>query len=161
MRCEEVRKIIAEDWPEETPAAVREHLAGCPVCDGLARDHRLVRAGFHALAAEPAPEPSWGFSTRLLRRLQESPEREGAEFLERVGRRVVYASFVLALTLLLALALPSSGPLRGPTTAELYLAQSESEVVTAGNDPILTGEFPENNGAVPVAPGNGGAGKKQ
>jgi hypothetical protein len=61
----------------------------------------------------------------------------------------------------LALALPSSGPLRGPTTAELYLAQSESEVVTAGNDPILTGEFPENNGAAPVAPGNGGAGKKQ
>ena len=159
MRCEEVRKIIAEDWPEETPAAVREHLAGCPVCDSLARDHRLVRAGFHALAAEPAPEPSWGFSTRLLRRLQESPEREGAEFLERVGRRVVYATFLLALTLLLALALPSSGPLRGPTTAELYLAQSE--VVIAGNDPVFTGEFPENNGATPVAPGNGGAGEKQ
>ncbi|MGD0921217.1 MAG: hypothetical protein ABSA70_05545 [Terriglobia bacterium] len=159
MRCEEVRKIIAEDWPEEAPAAVREHLAGCPACDALARDHRLVRTGFHALAAEPAPEPSWGFSTRLLRRLQESPEREGAEFLERVGRRVVYATFLLALTLLLALALPSSGPLRGPTTAELYLAQSE--VVTAGNDPIFTGEFPENNGAAPVAPGNGGAGEKQ
>jgi anti-sigma factor RsiW len=161
MRCEEVRKIIAEDWPEEAPAAVREHLAGCPACDALARDDRLVRAGFHALAAEPAPEPSWGFSTRLLRRLQESPAQEGAEFLERVGRRVVYATFLLALTLLLALALPSSGPLRGPTTADLYLAQSESEVVTAGNDPILTGEFPENNGAVPATPGNGGAGKKQ
>ena len=161
MRCEEVRKIIAEDWPEETPAAVREHLAGCPVCDGLARDHRLVRAGFRVLAAEPVPEPSWGFSTRLLRRLEESPAQEGAEFLERVGRRVVYATFVLALTLLLALVLPPSGPLRGPTTAELYLAQSESEVVTAGNDPIFAGELPENNGATPVAPENGGAGKKQ
>jgi anti-sigma factor RsiW len=159
MRCEEVRKIFAEDWPEETPAAVREHLAGCPACDGLARDHRLVRAGFHALAAEPAPEPSWGFSTRLLRRLEESPAQEGAEFLERVGRRVVYATFVLALTLLLALALPSSGPLRGPATAELYLAQSE--IVTGGNDPIFAGELPENNGATLVAPENGGAGKKQ
>lgn len=161
MRCEEVRKIIAEDWLEEAPAAVREHLAGCPVCDGLARDCRLVRAGFHALAAEPAPEPSWGFSARLLRQLEGPSEQEGAEFLERVGRRVVYATFVLALTLLLALALPSSGPLRGPTTAELYLAQSESEVVTAGNDPILTDEFPENNGATLVTPQNGGTGEKQ
>ena len=80
------------------------------------------------------------------------------EFLERAGRRVVYATCVLALTLLLALALPSSGPLRGPTTAELYLAQSEE--VTAGSIPIFTGELPSNNGATPVAPENSGTGKK-
>jgi hypothetical protein len=159
MRCEDVRKIIAEDWPEETPAAVREHLAGCAACDRLARNHKLVRAGFRVLAAEPVPEPSWGFSTRLLRRLQESSERQGAEFLERVGRRVIYATCLLALTLLLALILPSSGPLRGPTTADLYLA--ESEVLTAGNAPMYTGEFAESNGALPVIPENSEAGKKQ
>jgi hypothetical protein len=150
--------MLLEDWPEEISAAVHEHLAGCPGCDALAREYGLVRAGFRALAAEPTPEPSWGFSARLLRRLEKSPDEEGTEFLERVGRRVVYASFLLALTLLLALALPSSGPLRGPTTADLYLAQSE--VVTVGTSPIFAGELPENQGATPVALENGGAGKK-
>lgn len=158
MRCDEIRQIIIEDWPAEIPAAVREHLAGCPGCEALVRDYGLVRAGFRALATEPVPEPSWGFSTRVLRRLAESPEQESGEFLERVGRRVVYATCLLALTLLLALALPSSGPLRGPTTADLYLAQSE--VVMAGNTPVYTGEFSETNGVILVAPENGGAGKK-
>jgi hypothetical protein len=54
--------------------------------------------------------------------------------------------------------LPSSGPLRGPTMAELYVAQSEE--VTAGSIPIFTGELPGNNGATPVAPENIGTGKK-
>jgi anti-sigma factor RsiW len=151
--------MLLEDWPEEISAAVREHLAGCPGCDALAREYELVRAGFRALAAEPVPEPSWGFSTRLLRRLEKSPDEEGAAFLERVGRRVVYASFLLALTLLLALALPSSSPLRSPTTADLYLAQAE--VATAGAGPIFAGELPENHGAISVAPDNGGADRKQ
>jgi hypothetical protein len=158
MRCDEVRRIIVEDWPAEVPAAAREHLRSCHGCATLARDYELVRAGLRALASEPVPEPSWGFSTRLLRRLQESSEREGAEFLERVGRRVVYATLLLTLTLLLALALPPSGPLRGPTAADLYLAQAE--VVTAGNAPIYTGESLETNGATLVAPENGEAGNK-
>lgn len=158
MRCEEVHRILLEDWPEEISAAVREHLAGCPGCDALAREYGLVRAGFRALAAEPAPEPSWGFSTRLWRRLEKSPDEEGPEFLERVGRRVVYASFLLALTLLLALALPSSGPLRGPAAADFYLAQQES--VTLGSDPILTGQLPENDVVVPADSVNGGGQRK-
>jgi hypothetical protein len=153
MRCEDVHRIIVEDWPEEIPAAVREHLAGCPGCGALAREYGLVRAGFRALAAEPVPEPSWGFAVRVLRRLEESPVPEGAEFLERVGKRVVYASFLLALTLLLALALPSSGPLRGPTAADFYLAQQES--VTMGSDPILTGELVENDALVRAGSANG------
>jgi hypothetical protein len=158
MRCEDVHRIIAEDWPEEIPAAVREHLAGCPGCGALAREYGLVRAGFRALAAEPVPEPSWGFAVRVLRRLEESPVPEGEEFLERVGKRVVYASFLLALTLLLALALPSSGPLRGPTAADFYLAQQES--VTMGSDPILTGELVENDAFVRANSANGGVQRK-
>lgn len=147
MRCEEVHKIL-EDWPEEISAPVREHLAGCPGCGALAREYGLVRVGLRTLAAEPVPEPSWGFAVRVLRRLEESPVPEGAEFLERVGRRVVYASFLLALTLLLALALPSSGPLRGPTAADFYLAQQES--VTLAGDPILTGQLSENYVVIPA-----------
>jgi anti-sigma factor RsiW len=147
-----------EDWPEEIPAAVREHLAGCPACGALAREYGLLRAGFRALAAEPGPEPSWGFAVRVLRRLEESPEEEGAEFLERAGRRVVYATCILALTLLLALVLPSSGPVRGPTTTDLYLAQSEE--LTAMSSPIFLGELPNGNGGTPVAPENSRTGKK-
>ena len=158
MRCEDVHRIIVEDWPEEIPAAVREHLAGCPGCGALAREYGLVRAGFCALAAEPVPEPSWGFAVRVLRRLEESPEEGEAEFLERVGRHVVYASFLLALTLLLALALPTSGPLRGPTAADFYLAQQES--VTIGSDPILTGELAENDAFVRTDSANGGVQRK-
>jgi anti-sigma factor RsiW len=158
MRCEEMRRMILEDWPEEVPAAVREHVAGCAECRAYVRDFGALRVGFRALAAEPVPEPSWGFATRVLRRLEETRDEVSVEFLERAGRRVVYATCVLALTLLLALALPSSGPLRGPTTAELYLAQAEE--VTAGSIPIFTGELPSNNGVTPVAPENSGTGKK-
>jgi hypothetical protein len=153
MRCEEVHRILLEDWPEEISATVREHLAGCPACGALARECGLVRAGFRALAAEPVPGPSWGFAARVLRRLEESPAPEGLEFLERAGRRVVYASFALALTLLLALVLPSSGPLRGPTVADFYLAQQES--VTIASDPILTGELAENDAFVRAEAANG------
>lgn len=154
MRCEEVRRMFVEDWPEEVSAPVREHLAGCAACGALAREYGLLRAGLRALAAEPAPEPSWGFATRLLRRLEESPEVEGAAFVERAGRRVVYATCILALTLLLALVLPSSGPLRGPTAADYYLAQQES--VTMGSDPILTGELTGNDAFVRANGVNGG-----
>jgi anti-sigma factor RsiW len=158
MRCEEMRRMILEEWPEEVPAAVREHVAGCAECRAYVRDFAIVRAGLRALAAEPAPEPSWGFATRVLRRLEERREEMSGEFLERAGRRVVYATCVLALTLLLALALPSSGPLREPTTADLYLAQSEE--VTAMSSPVFLGELPNSNGVIPVAPENSGTGKK-
>jgi len=46
-------------------------------------------------------------------------------FFERAGRRFVLAGMLLALLFILALALPSTGPFRGPATAEVYLAQPE------------------------------------
>jgi anti-sigma factor RsiW len=158
MRCEEVHRIFVEDWSEEISAPVREHLAGCPACGTLAREYGLLRAGLRALAAQPAPEPSWGFATRVLRRLEETRDEASGEFLERAGRRVVYATCILALTLLLALVLPSSGPVRGPTTTDLYLAQSEE--LTAMSSPIFLGELPNGNGGTPVAPENSRTGKK-
>lgn len=159
MRCNEVRNMILEVWPEEVPPPVREHMRGCPACAAFVGDYGLVREGFRALALEVAPDPSWGFAERLLRRLEELREPQVAEFLERAGKRVVYATGLLALTLMLALLLPSSGPLRGPTTAELYLA--EQEMVAPGNAPIFTGDASEAYEAAPLPLANGGEDQKR
>lgn len=150
MRCEKVRETLEEVGAGEIPVPVREHLARCAACEAYARDWRFVRAGFHALAEELPPEASLGFAARLVRRLEEEAEQTGigTEFFERVGRRFVYATLVLALTLLLALALPPSGPLRGPAAAESVLAQPE--IATMRNDPIFGDEFVDNSDAAPV-----------
>lgn len=153
MRCEEVRFRFEETSPEALSEEVREHLAQCADCRAYARDWRLARAGFLALAGEAVPDPSLGFATRVLRRLEES--LEPAQFLELAGRRMVYAGLLLALMLLLALALPASGPLRGPTTAELYWAQPDTTTLTSDAifpDESLDGrelksQAPEANGA--------------
>ena len=68
------------------------------------------------------------------------------EFFERVGRRVVYVAGTLALMLILVLAVPSSGPLRGPTAAELYWTQSD--VASVGSDASFGDESLENSDAV-------------
>lgn len=156
MRCDEVREILEEAKAEELSAPVREHLAKCAACETYARDWRLVEMGFRALRAEPAPETSPGFATRLVRRLEEAAETGdvGLEFLEVVGRRVVYATVLLAFTLLLAMALPSSGPLRGPSAAELFFAQPEN--LTAENDPIFADDLAESYVTPPTGQTNEG-----
>jgi anti-sigma factor RsiW len=148
MRCEEVRNRLVEVWPQEAPEPVRGHLATCAKCRLYARDWERVRAGFAALAAEPAPEPSWGFKERVLRRLEEAPDTVGfaEEFFERAGRRVVYAAGVLALMLLLVMAVPSSGPLRGPTAAELYAAEVEA---AGGTNSLYAAEVFDVPAAIP------------
>ena len=104
-----------------------------------------------ALAAQSGPEPSWGFATRLVRRLNDLQEGvRGTDFLEQVGRRVVYAAGLLTLLILLALVLPSSGPLRGPTTSELYWAQADTGTIT--NYTILPDEPPEGRDVNAPAP---------
>ena len=125
MRCEEVRKSLLEGWSQDVEEPARTHLSACKECRLYARDLGLLRGGFQALAQELVPEPSWGFAERLLRRLEEGADTPNLaeEFFERVGRRVVYVAGTLALVLILVLAVPSSGPLRGPTAAELYWTQ--------------------------------------
>ncbi len=151
MRCEEVQKILEEFETRKLPGVVREHLARCSGCEAYARDWRLVRAGFRSLAEEQAPVASLGFAARLVRRLGEAAEQHCLESvgLERAGRRFLYAAALLTLTLLLSLVLPSSGPVRGPATADLYRAQTE--VATAGNDPIFAPGLQDNHGAAPAS----------
>jgi hypothetical protein len=156
MRCEEARTILIEREGGERPAALREHVAICPSCQAYANDLESLQAGFRALAAQSGPEPSWGFATRLVRRLNELEERSrGADFLEQVGRRVVYAAGLLTLLLLLALGLPASGPLRGPTTSELYWAQADTGTLT--NYAILPDEPLEARELNPPAPNPSGS----
>lgn len=150
MRCEEIREVVEGHAAQEIPAAVREHLAACPGCRAYALDWRLVRGGLGVLAGEPVPEVSLGFRARLVRRLEEAREAGGAagEFVERVGRRVVFATLLLALTSLLALVLPPAGPVRGAAAADLFPAQAE--VALGENDPLFAPDYQDNPAAAPT-----------
>ena len=158
MRCDQVLEILLEAGGESA-ASVQEHVRGCAACEATARDWRALRLGFVAMAAESVPEPSAGFARRLIRRLGEvEPWRGGEAFFELVGRRFVYAALLLAATLLLALVLPATGPVRAPTSSEIYLAQPE--VVEAQNDTVFPGQSVEDVSYHPQPSSGGGLGSK-
>jgi len=127
------------------PETLREHLAACKECTVWWKEWQLLSAGFRALAAESVPEPSLGFSARVLRRLEEGAALSGwgaaGDFFERAGRRVVWATLLMTLTVLLALVLPSSGPVRGLGEPEYLLAQPS--VASMSGDPFLDQDSPE------------------
>lgn len=150
MHCDAVREILEEVSPAELSGPVREHLTRCADCAAYAWEWRLVHAGFQVLKDEAAPEPTLGFAARLVRKLDEAHMPSPAEaFLERVGRRVVYATLLMTFVLLLALALPPSGPLRGPSVSELLSAGPE--VTVAVSDPVFPYELPNELDLVPNA----------
>ncbi|HUY13514.1 MAG TPA: hypothetical protein VMX16_07785 [Terriglobia bacterium] len=141
MRCDQVRQNL-EDGGEAYPVLVLDHLRQCPPCASYERDWRWVRSGMVALAQEAGPEPSWGFASRVLRRLDEvlPPLRLMDDFFETAGRRVVYFTFLLAMLLLLAIALPSTGPLRGHRGRDV--SWPRPEIVATRDYPIPPGELP-------------------
>src|SRR5215472_7452046 len=140
MRCRKVQKNLAELGPTELSGPALAHLAAFDACRAAARRMELWRAGMEVLVREPVPEPSPRFLARVMRRLEEAVgERTTAEeFLERAGRRVIYATCVLTVAVLLVLVLPSSGPLRAPANAELFFA--EPEIQTLADDPVSAEE---------------------
>lgn len=147
MDCKEIRDLVSELWGDELPAEAREHLSKCAGCEVFWRDARLVQAGFRGLAEEAAPEASLGFASRVVRRLQEWEERGArSEFFETVGRRFVYATFALTLALLLSLALPTSGPVRGVAGADFLGLQSPSQ---ASQPDVIGGDFGDSHDLVP------------
>jgi predicted anti-sigma-YlaC factor YlaD len=145
MRCKDAQEMLVDTTREGCPSGVREHLDQCPACRSYAADQLILAEGMKLLAQENIPESSAGFCTRLVRRI--SDERIGsAQFLEYAGRRVVYATLVLVFFLLLAMIVPSSGPVRRESNIQTYPPQQEAETVTAGNYSVSLESVP----AVPV-----------
>ncbi len=156
MGCRKVQKILVELGRTELSGPLLDHLAVCSSCNDYARRRELWRAGVEALAAVPVPAPSPGFRTRVMRRLEEAVRERttSEEFLERAGRRVVYATFVLAVAVLLVLVLPPTGPLRTPANAEISFAEPETQTMAddpvfaedhLGNRPPAKQPFPQQN----------------
>lgn len=153
MRCKQVQLDLDESKSAELSPALREHLASCKDCQLFLREWQRIAAGFGVLAGDPMPEASPGFAARLTRRLEEFADsrRSWRDYAESVGRRFVYAAFVLTALYILALLLPASGPLRGPATADPYLARTES--VAPENDPIFGTDLQDLDQAPPTEPG--------
>jgi len=152
MRCDDVRDRLDDLWEGEGGAEVRQHLTQCASCARYHRDLRLVGAGLRLLKHEEAVEPSLGFAERLVRQLGEMSKAPSvADFFEHVGRRFVYASLVMTFLALLALALPSTGPVRGLTAADIQMPTTQ-EASLAYSD--LTGEtsLQESPDLAPVEP---------
>jgi hypothetical protein len=147
MDCKEIRDLMSEQWGGELSAEGREHVNKCAGCEGLLRGARLVHAGFRALAEEAVPEASLGFSSRLVRRLQEWKEKgTRSEFFETVGRRFVYATLALTLALLLSIVLPTSGPVRGVAGADFLGLQSNSQ---ASQPDVIGGDLGDSRDFIP------------
>ena len=133
MRCDAVRQIVEEGL--NRPPAVVAHLESCSGCKEYLRTWETLRGGLIALRAEDPPEPSIGFTTRVMRRLENNPLDLGQQFIDQIGRRVVYATLMVALMLLLVLLLPPSGPYRSSGVSESVLVQAQ--VATLSNEQIL------------------------
>lgn len=148
MRCKETRIWFEDGEGGQMPSSVREHLQTCPACQADERDWKLVATGFRVLSGEPVPNASTGFGARLTRRLAEPSlaGRAAAQFWDLVGRRVILVGSLLALTVVMALMLPPSGPWRSPAGLDLSLLQAE---VAAENDPVLPDDFGGNQSAAP------------
>lgn len=124
MRCDVVRRTVEE--ATAIPGPLQQHLASCIACQEYAKRWQLLRSGFAALAHDEPPEPSLGFAQRLVRRIQDARDsQKGQQFVLDAGRRVVYATLLMALILMLGLVIPASGPLRAPRAAESVLSQPQ------------------------------------
>src|SRR5579859_2594927 len=125
MHCDAVRQIV-EETMARTPA-VQVHIESCSGCKEYLRKWGMLQTGLAAIGREEPPEPSTGFTTRLMRRLENvSPDFQfGQQLLDQIGRRVVYATLMLALMLALILALPSSGPFRSSGISDSVFVRAQ------------------------------------
>ncbi|HZT71588.1 MAG TPA: hypothetical protein VFC10_17805 [Terriglobia bacterium] len=135
MRCDTVRQMVEEDV--EISPSLRVHLDSCSACKEYLRSWQAVRAGLVALGVESPPEPSIGFTKRVMNRIENAREeiQFGEQFIDQIGRRFVYAMLMVALTLLLVLLLPSSGPLRSSGVSQSVLVQTQ--MATLSNEQVL------------------------
>jgi anti-sigma factor RsiW len=139
MRCGKARQLMLE---ESGDGAVRleQHLAACPACAAEAQDWARLQQGMRQFAMQAVPEPSLGFASRLVRNLQEVSGLERAgDFLERAGRRFVYAALLATLLLFGILVVPNSSPVRSASVAADVSAQPDT--LAAQNYPIYSGQL--------------------
>jgi hypothetical protein len=159
MSCDEIRDRLENLWEGGDTAEAELHLKECAPCAQYSRELDLLRSGFHLLKEEEVPSPSVGFAERVVRRLAETTRSSSlADFFELVGRRFVYATLVLTFLTLLALALPSTGPVRGLTVTDIQTTVQESSL--AYTDPMgdpAAQEAPDY--AVSENPAHAGAGE--
>ncbi len=141
MRCDAVRQIVEEGM--NMPPAVAAHVESCSGCKGYLRKWETLRGALIALRAEDPPEPSIGFTTRVMHRLEDNPAELGQQFIDQIGRRVVYATLMVALMLLLVLMLPPSGPYRSSGISESVLVQAQ--VASLSNEQILGVDGADNS----------------
>ena len=135
MRCDAVRRIVEENMTK-TPA-VEAHVDSCSACKEYLRKWAALRASLITLRAEEPPEPSIGFTARLMRRLESAPAEFplGNQLMDQIAKRIVYATLMVVLALGLLLALPSSGPLRSSGISESVLVQNQ--LATLSNEQVL------------------------
>jgi len=151
MRCDDIRHRLNMNWDEELPSEVRRHVAECASCSAHHRDLRLLRAGFTLWQGEEPPAPSLGFPDRLVRQLGEiSKAPSVGDFFELVGRRFVYATLTLALLAVLAVAVPSTGPVRALNVADVQVPAPAQEVSLAYSVPIEDPSVQESPDLAPV-----------
>jgi anti-sigma factor RsiW len=149
MRCDDIHDRLDDLWESAETAEVRQHLTECAACTRYYRDLRLVRAGFRLWKRDAVIEPSLGFAERLVRQLGEMGKAPSlADFFELVGRRFVYATLVLTFFALLALALPSTGPVRGLSASDIQM--SAQEAMLANADPMGETGLQESPDLAPV-----------
>ena len=151
MRCDAVR-LTVEEGLARTPA-VQVHIESCSGCKEYLRKWEMLQAGMVAMRGEDPPEPSVGFTSRLMRRLENaSPEFQfGQQIMDQIARRVVYATLMVALMVGLILALPSSGPLRSSGISDSVFVQAQGATVTneqiLGVDGMDTGDVQDSSSA--------------
>jgi hypothetical protein len=161
MRCDAVRQIVEEG--RDRPPAVAAHLESCSGCKEYLRKWETLRASLIALRAEDPPEPSIGFTTRVMRKLENAPAELSQQFIDQIGRRVVYATLMVALMVLLVLLLPSSGPYRSSGISESVLVQPQ--IMALSNEQILGVDGMDNSDQADSSPvsaasdNSGGPGK--
>ena len=126
MRCREVQEKLAElSRKDSAPEALTAHMEACSEC----RRVQVLLLGFghgaELLRQESVPEPSAAFWPRLQARLEVDADRPSLEaVLERVGRKMIWATSLATLLLGLGLVFETEAP----TAAETASVGAETEI---------------------------------
>jgi anti-sigma factor RsiW len=144
MDCKKAERLLLWSFDERLEvgekAWLRDHLAGCPRCQRVEREYRMI---FGSLKEDSAPEPLPYFEQRLLTKLRERERVLPGLVWQRLAVRAL--AFSLSATLLIGGALFVFRPREAPqlSQVEALLLRDENPLVETQN--ILNAQGPENN----------------